>query len=78
MIVFKPQKVMISEYTIKIIETDWCSHVVWYIQYFWWEVKWVEHDTKTDEVHDKDCVEQEFQLQFYQKLGRTVEGSEVK
>ena len=51
---------------------------MWYVQYFWWEVKWVEHDTKIDEVHDKDCVEQEFQLQFYQKLGRTVEGSEVK
>ena len=46
-------------------ETDWRGHVLWYVQYFQCEVEWVDHDTKTDEVHDKDCVEQEFQFQFF-------------
>ena len=26
------------------------------------KVEWVGHDRKIDEEHDKDCVEQEFQL----------------
>ena len=29
-------------------ETDWCGHVVWYIQYFWREVDWVGNDNKSD------------------------------
>ena len=43
-------------------ETDWRGNVVCYVQYFWHEAEWVQRDTKIDKVHDKDCVEQEFQF----------------
>ena len=46
--------------------------MVWYVQYFRHEVEWVERDTKIDEVHDKDCVEQEFQFQFFRNCAELV------
>ena len=53
-------------------ETEWRGNVVCYVQYFWHEVEWVERDTKIDEVHDKDCVEQEFQFQFFRNCAELV------
>ena len=53
-------------------ETDWRGHVVWYVQYFWHEVDWVEHDTKIDEVCAKDCVEQGSQFQFFRNWAELV------
>ena len=52
--------------------TDWRGHMVWYVQYFWYQVKWVEHDTKIDEVHDKDCVEQECQFRLFRNCVELV------
>ena len=49
---------------MKINETDWCGHVVQYVQYFWCEAEWVEHDTKIAELPDEDYVEQEFSFSF--------------
>ena len=67
---------MISEYkndnTITINETDWRGNVVCYVQYYWCEVEWVEHDTKFDEEHDKDCIELEFQFQFSKNCAELV------
>ena len=45
-------------------EAEWRGNVVWYVQYFWHEVEWVQRHTKIDKVHKKDCIVQEFQLQF--------------
>ena len=56
-------------------ETDWGGHVVWYVQYFWREVKWVEHDTKIDEVHDKGYIEQELQFQFSRNCAELVKAA---
>ena len=53
-------------------ETDWRGNVVCYVQYFWHEVEWVERDKKIDEVHDKDCVEQELQFQFFRNYAELV------
>ena len=57
---------------MKINETEWRWYVVCYVQYFWREVEWVEHDTKIDKVHDKDCVEQEFRFQFFKNCADLV------
>ena len=46
--------------------------MVWYVQYFWYQVKWVEHDTKIDEVHDKDCAEQECQFRLFRNCVELV------
>lgn len=43
-------------------ETDLRGHVIWYMHYFWREGEWVGRDMEIDEVHDKDCGEQKFQL----------------
>ena len=46
-------------------ETNWRGHVLRYVQYFQGEAEWVERDSQNDEIHDKDCIEQEFQFQFF-------------
>ena len=43
-------------------ENDWHGHIVWYIQYFRREDKWVGRGREITEGYDKDCIEQEFQL----------------
>ena len=43
-------------------ENEWHGHMVWYIQYFRREAKWVGRSREITEGHDKDCIEQEFQL----------------
>ena len=53
-------------------ETEWRGYVVCYVQYSWRDVEWVEHDTKIDKVHDKDCVEQEFRFQFFKNCADLV------
>ena len=53
-------------------ETEWRGYVVCYVQYFWRDVEWVEHDTKIDKVHDKDCAEQEFRFQFFKNCADLV------
>ena len=53
-------------------ETEWRGYVVCYVQYFWRDVEWVEHDTKIDKVHDKDCVEQEFRFHFFKNCADLV------
>ena len=69
MIVFELYKASgylnIQEYTMTMNVTDWRGHVLRYVQYFQGEAEWVENDTKNDEVHDKDCVEQEFLFQLF-------------
>ena len=57
-------------------ETDWRGHVVWYVQYFWREVEWAAHDAKIDEVHDKDCIEQDLQFQFFRNCAKLVKAVE--
>ena len=37
-------------------------HMVYYIHYWWCVLEWVGHNRKTNEEHDKDCVEVRFQL----------------
>ena len=46
--------------------------MVWYIQYLWRVVEWVGHERISNEKHDKDCVEEGFQL-AREKLDRAGE-----
>ena len=52
-------------------ENDWPEHIVWYIQYFRREDKWVGRGREITEGYDKDCIEQEFQL-ARAKLARDI------
>ena len=36
--------------------------MVWYIQKLWCVVEWGRKNRETDEEHDKNCVEEGFQL----------------
>ena len=54
-------------------ETDWRGHVVWYVQYFWHEVEWVEHDTKIDEKIEymtRIVLSRRFQFQFFRNCAQ--------
>ena len=50
--------------------------LVWYIQCLWHVVKWVGCDRETNKEHDKDCIEEGFQL-ARAKLNRSDEGDRV-
>ena len=51
-------KVLWYAYSLIIFLTGLACHVVWYILYWWWRLV----ELGTDEVHDKDCVEERFYL----------------
>ena len=65
---------MIPEDAMTITEVDWHGHVVWYIRDFWSEVQQEAHNKEIDEIYDKNCVEQQFQL-ARANLGRDGKGA---